>query len=205
MEDYFIEALRLDVRFRRLDINLEKYSRTLKGKGYDINTVKHGADIALPFPASKGDYTVLIDPVRNFFTFEADTIENAIKGYEDTFIIIERSLGITKASVLDYILNATLRIETKGGKPAEMIAKSTKEVRDKLRLREIIDKNAEIGGLKIISPNTMITVDVWEMDPKQYLIRFIKRLGNVEDIKGIKLDNIISRLIDNIESESKEK
>ncbi len=195
-----IESLGLNVRipdFSMRNVNLSKLSKVLRRKGLDIDIIREGQRIDIPIVATKENYTVLMNPLENWITVEAEALNDAIDGWKSISQILLRVFRIFKVS--KYILDVSLRIKCKNERAGDKIGKVTEIIKDSLNLNKIIDENVKITGFKITTSNLTVIVDEWDVDPSYYFLRIVKESENLEDVSKFNVEDFADKLINLIE------
>lgn len=92
-----IERLKLSVNlpdFSMRVVNIPKLSRVLRRKGYEIDVVREGQRIDIPLSALKENFTVLLDPLEHWVSIEAESLDDAIKGWNNIFQVFKMKEGV---------------------------------------------------------------------------------------------------------------
>ncbi len=197
MELVSIERLRLLARvpqFATRIINLPKLSRTLRGKGYDINIIREGQNVEIPIPAVKEDHTVFLDPVERVVFVDAENLRDANEGLQSILQILKRDFKVVRVD--EYILDVSTTVKSCVERVSEMINRC---VIMKKGLRDIVGENALVSGLKIVIDNMTITIDEWGTDPSYYLLRIVRRSKTLEDISEFNPEELSINLISRVE------
>ena len=101
------------IRLLRFTLGIDRFSKTLKTRGFEIEVIKPGRVVDLPIPAIKEKYSLYINPVEAVFTVSSMSIEESIKGCEEVIQILKRDFKVTKSAIVGYSLDCEVSIKTK--------------------------------------------------------------------------------------------
>jgi len=195
-----VEELKLRVNlpdFSMRVVSIPKLSRVLRRKGYDIDVVREGQRIDIPLPALKENFTVLLDPLEHWVSIEAETLDDAIDGWNSIFQIFKRDFRVFRIS--KCILDTSLRIKCRGDKAADIISIITSPVKDKLNFDELVGEETKIVGFKVATPGLTIIVDEWNVDMSYYVIRVVKTSEGVEEVSEFNFEEVALSLVSRME------
>ena len=194
-----LESISLSCHMKHFAFDIVRLTKVLKNEGYDIDLARPGTTISIPIPAMKDNNTVYFDPTRNTISFEGDSLNIILGLYEDVVTLLERSFPFRRVAFDRYVSNFYANVETEK-KTSDLIKKSMDSSWNKLGFGEIIEGG--FTGMKISGNGFTIYVESRPHMEDMFLVRLTYSSQKIEDIKELKVEDIISKIISKIEEVS---